>query len=134
MRFVKQSCSLWDGVSCWDHRANTVTVKKDETWCEVLIFVCGRSVVVHDSCVLSQQHVPSDTKPSPKFGGNCPQLLPPHVPPGHHGGAQEALGLPSGPHPGALGAIPPVGTPPQASPAPPTSVSPPTTPTELAVS
>ncbi|XP_071539848.1 uncharacterized protein [Panulirus ornatus] len=79
------------------------------------------------------QHVPSDTKPSLKFGGTCPQVLPPHVPPGHHGGAQEAHGLPSGPHQGPLVASPPVGTPPQASPAPPTSVSPPTTPTELAV-
>lgn len=91
-------------------------------------------VVVHDGCCFSQQHVPSDTKPSLKFEGTCPQVLPPHVPPGHHGGAQEAHGLPSGPHQGPLGASPPVGTPPQASPAPPTSVSPPTTPTELAVS
>ncbi|XP_042216991.1 uncharacterized protein LOC121862736 isoform X1 [Homarus americanus] len=86
------------------------------------------------SVSILQQHVPSDTKPSLKFGGSCHQLLPPHVPPGHHGGAQEAHGLPSGPHSGGpLGASPPVGTPPQASPAPPTSVSPPTTPPELAV-
>ncbi|KAK8747364.1 hypothetical protein OTU49_016776, partial [Cherax quadricarinatus] len=85
------------------------------------------------SVSILQQHVPSDTKPSLKFSGSCPQLLPPHVPPGHHGGAQEAHGLPSGPHSGPLGASPPVGTPPQASPAPPTSISPPTTPTELAV-
>ncbi|KAK8389069.1 hypothetical protein O3P69_020802 [Scylla paramamosain] len=79
------------------------------------------------------QHVPSDLKSSPKFGISCPQLMPPHTPPGHLGGAQEVHGLLSGPHPGSLGASPPVGTPPQASPAPPTSVSPPTTPMELAV-
>ena len=75
--------------------------------------------------------MPSESKGSFKFGGACSQLRLPHVPPG---GAQEAHGLPSGPHPGPLGATPPVGTPPQASPAPPASVSPPTTPTELTVS
>ncbi|XP_042867634.1 uncharacterized protein LOC122250329 [Penaeus japonicus] len=85
------------------------------------------------SVSILQQHVPSDNKPSLKLGGTCPKLLPPHVPPGHHGGAQEALGLPSGPLTGSLGAAPTVGTPPQASPAPPASVSPPTTPTELTV-
>lgn len=89
---------------------------------------------MHDGCRFSQQHVPSDNKPSLKLGGTCPKLLPPHVPPGHHGGAQEAHGLPSGPLTGSLGAAPTVGTPPQASPAPPASVSPPTTPTELTVS
>lgn len=93
-----------------------------------------RGMVEHDECYLSQQHVPSDPKPSPKFGTSCPQLMPPLPPPGHLGGVQEVHGLPSGPHPGSLGASPPVGTPPQASPGPPTSVSPPTTPTELAVS
>ncbi|XP_063856731.1 uncharacterized protein LOC135098346 isoform X1 [Scylla paramamosain] len=85
------------------------------------------------SVSILQQHVPSDLKSSPKFGISCPQLMPPHTPPGHLGGAQEVHGLLSGPHPGSLGASPPVGTPPQASPAPPTSVSPPTTPMELAV-
>ncbi|MPD06555.1 hypothetical protein E2C01_102371 [Portunus trituberculatus] len=91
-------------------------------------------MVEHDECCLSQQHVPSDLKSPPKFGISCPQLMPPHTPPGHLGGVQEVHGLLSGPHPGSLGASPPVGTPPQASPAPPTSVSPPNTPMELLVS
>ncbi|KAK7066350.1 AT-rich interactive domain-containing protein 5B, partial [Halocaridina rubra] len=83
------------------------------------------------SVSILQHHGPSESKPTLKLGGACPPLRPPHVPPGS---AQEAHGLPSGPHSGNVGAAaPPVGTPPQASPAPPASVSPPTTPTELTV-
>ncbi|KAK4320829.1 hypothetical protein Pmani_008338 [Petrolisthes manimaculis] len=84
------------------------------------------------SVSILQQPMPCD-KSSPKYMGTYggPMALPQSFT-GHHG-AQEALGLPSGPHSGSLGASPPVGTPPQASPVPFTSISPPATPTELAV-